>query len=180
MSLSDTAGRYGLVSVANHWLAAAAMVALFVIAQMFEDLPRGPERQALVGLHLSLGTLAALYLLFRVAWRARAGFPPTLAAGWQDRAARLIHRLLLADIVVLAITGPLIVWTVGRGLPVFGLFEVPSPLPKLVPLHDALEVVHKLAAKPVLLPLLALHVLGALKHAAMDRDGTLRRILWPA
>ena len=182
MIVTDTRDRYGLVSVVNHWLTVVLMLTLLVIGLQFEDLPRGPERAMLQDLHVSIGVAALLYFLFRLGWRANQGFPAPVAAaaGWQETAARLVHRLLMLDLLVLMVSGPLTPWSVAQPLSVFGLFALPSPLPRLPALHQVFEVVHKVAGKPVFFVLLGLHVLGVLKHAIIDRDATLRRMLWPA
>ena len=44
MNLQDTPARYGAVSVFNHWLGAAMIVALLAIGLYFEDMPRGDEK----------------------------------------------------------------------------------------------------------------------------------------
>ena len=44
MNLQDTPARYGAVSVFNHWLGAALIVALLAIGLHFEDMPRGDEK----------------------------------------------------------------------------------------------------------------------------------------
>ena len=67
-------------------------------------------------------------------------------------------------------------WSGGRAINVFGWFAIPSPLGEMPALHKGLEIVHALGAK-VLLFALAVHILAALKHALLDRDGTLWRML---
>ena len=87
----------------------------------------------------------------------------------------MLHVALLAAIAVLLVSGPLAVWSGGRAINVFGWFALPSPMGEMPALHKALEVAHGLAAK-VMLFSIAAHVLAALKHALVDRDGTLWRI----
>ena len=67
-------------------------------------------------------------------------------------------------------------WSGDRAIGVFGWFAIPSPLSEMPALHKGLEIVHALAAK-VLLFTLAVHILAALKHVLLDRDGTLWRML---
>lgn len=176
--MTDPAHDYGVVSRINHWLVAVAVIALLALGLMFEDLPRGDERQYLQGLHVSIGALAALVILFRVGWSlARPRLPDQAGPAWERAAARVVHFGLLASIAVLAVTGPLAPWTVGRGIDVFGWFTLPSPLPAMRSLHEAVEVVHAVTAKFVLLPLLVLHVAATAKHAIVDRDGRWRRMM---
>ena len=176
MNLKDSSARFGAVSIFNHWLGAALVFILLAIGLYFEDMPRGEEKLFWLRLHVAIGALALLPLAFRVVWRAYSFSPGPLAGGlFMRRAARALHALLLAALAVLLVTGPLTVWSGGRAIGVFGGFELASPMGKLPALHEALENVHAVAAK-VLLFALAAHVLAALKHAFIDRDGTLGRI----
>jgi cytochrome b561 len=176
MNLQDTPARYGAVSVFNHWLGAVLIVALLAIGLYFEDMPRGDEELYWLRLHISIGAVALLPLAFRVFWRARSTSPaPLPQPPVQQKLARVLHIALLTAIAVLLVSGPLAVWSGGRAIDVFGWFAIASPLGEMPALHEALEKVHGLAAK-VMLFSLAAHVLAALKHAAVNRDGTLWRI----
>lgn len=176
MNLHDTPARYGAVSVINHWLGAALIVTLLAIGLYFEDMPRGEEKLYWLRLHISIGALALLPLAFRVFWRARSESPlPLPQPPAQQRLARILHIALLAAIAALLFSGPLAVWTGGRPINVFGWFAIASPLGEMPALHKALEIAHGLAAKVVLISL-AVHVLAALKHALVNRDGALWRI----
>jgi cytochrome b561 len=177
MNLHDTPARYGAVSVFNHWLGAALVVALLIIGLTFEDMPRGDEKRYWMSLHIALGALALLPLAFRVFWRTRSISPePLPQPPALQKASRLLHIVLLASIAVLLVSGPLAVWSGGRAINVFDWFAIPSPLGEMPALHKALEIAHGFAAKALLFSLAA-HVLAALKHTLFDRDGTLWRML---
>lgn len=175
MILLDKDDRYGRISRLNHWLGAAAVFAMFAIGLYFSGLPRGDARSFWFGLHVSLGVLLFLFLFFRICWRLMRGFPraveqhPSL-----QRLTAAVHRLMLLALGVLILTGPFIVWTLARPLEVFDWFALPSPLPKLEDLHEALEGVH-VAAAYTLMGLVAVHVLGAIRHA-VNGDGAGRRM----
>jgi cytochrome b561 len=182
MIIKDSDTGYGLVSIALHWSMAILIAAMIGLGWTFEDLPRGPERALYVGLHVSFGLLFLVLAVARLGWRAASGMPEPARQGSPllERAARIVHRLLLLAMIVLPLSGLLLVASGGRTVQFFGL---PVPLlfvPESHGLHEVAEVVHKAGANLVLLPLLALHVLGALKHHLVDRDGTLRRMLRPA
>jgi cytochrome b561 len=63
----------------------------------------------------------------------------------------------------------------GHPVSFFGLFEMPV-LPQYKTTAGAVEQAHGAVAY-VLIGLIALHVFGALKHRAVDRDATLKRVL---
>ncbi len=178
MSFNDTPSAYGWPSILFHWAGAGLVVALFLIGEQLEDLARGPERTEMLALHVSLGAIAVVVLGGRILWRLvqRGPAPPPA-----PRPIRLLSRIvqwgLLGMIAALIITGPLMQWTVGQPVDVFGLVSLPSPLPVMRGVNDALEEVHEFASHAIV-PLLALHVLGALKHLIFNRDGVFQRILW--
>ena len=177
MSWTDGKQSYGWLSILLHWIGAVFVIALFLLGDRFEDMPRGPEKLAAVQLHASVGITAFLFLAARIFWRLRSGSPDLPPQRFAlNRVAKLVQWLLLAAIAVLIVTGPLTIWTAGRGIEVFNLFTLPSPLPKLHDLHEALEEVHGFVAHAVLV-LFLLHFFGALKHLLVDRDGVFQRML---
>lgn len=177
MSFNDTRAGYGWPSIAFHWIAAGLVVALFVIGEQLEDLARGPERTETLALHVSLGAIAVVVLGARILWRLvqRDPTPPA-----DPRPIRLLSKIvqwgLLAMMAALILTGPLMQWTAGRPIDVFGLVSIASPLPTMRDLHEVLEEIHEFASH-ALVPLLALHVLGALKHLIVNRDDVFQRML---
>ncbi|MEW5888228.1 MAG: cytochrome b/b6 domain-containing protein [Pseudomonadota bacterium] len=171
MKLTDTPEAYGPVSRINHWAGAALILALLGIGLYFHEMPRGDTRLFWLKLHVALGALAFPLLAFRLAWRAATPAPPPPRA-----LARHTHRLLLALIAVLILSGPLTVWSGGRAIDMFGVVALPSPMGKAEGLHALLEKIHA-AASRLLLVLVALHVAAALKHALIDRDDALGRML---
>ena len=77
------------------------------------------------------------------------------------------------------LSGPIMVWSMGYSINVFGMINLPSPLGKLETLHKVMEVLHKVGAQ-ILFFAFILHMLGALKHLIIDRDNTLKRMLVPS
>lgn len=177
MTLYDSPQAYGKVSRLNHWLGALLVIGLLGVGLYFHEMPRGEERLYWLKLHVAVGALVLPLLAFRLGWRWTVRSPEPLAQPpLLQRATRGMHGLLLLAILVLIATGPLIVWSADRAIEVFSWFALPSPLGKLETLHEALEGVHKVTSR-VLLVLIGLHILAALKHRVVDRDGSLRRML---
>jgi cytochrome b561 len=176
MSPQDSPNSYGSVSRFNHWLGAAFVIALLGIGLYFDGLPRGDAHKFWRALHVVVGVMATLFLLFRVYWRARSASPLALP---QKPAlhllAKLVHLALLVGIAVLAITGPLSIWSTGRAIPIFDLASIPSPFPAFRSLHRPLENIHAFAADAMLY-LIGLHLLGVIKHQFIDRDSILKRM----
>jgi cytochrome b561 len=150
---------------------------LLGIGLYFHEMPRGEERLYWLRRHVALGALAFIPLAFRVGWRLASRLPAALPqAPWLQRSTRAVHVLLLIAIAVLVVTGPLIVWSAGRPIAMLDWFAIPDPFGELPALHEASETVHGVASQ-LMIPLIGLHVLGALKHALFDRAALRGRML---
>jgi len=178
MSLGNTRTAYGWIAIALHWITAASMVALWYTGENFENAVGRPARILAYGQHVSVGMVLFAFLAAKLVSSFAQPKPEPLERNkWLQLAAKLVQWAFLALIAVLIVTGPLAIWFNGRPINVFDLVQIPSPLPRNHDLHEVSEWVHK-RAEGLFLPLLALHVLGALKHIVFDRDATLQRILW--
>ena len=125
MTLNDHESTYGWVSIAFHWIGAALVVALFLIGEQMEELARGPERTETLALHVSIGAIAVVILGARILWRLFQRGPRTTV---QHPAVGLLSGIvqwgLLAAIGILILSGPLIQWSIGRSVDVFGLVSI--------------------------------------------------------
>ena len=168
---SSGTGGYSLRSIVVHWLAAILVVALFFTHE-------GERGTAAYLFHVSAGAIVGLFLLWRVWHRIQRGstHPPEQAAIF-NFAARFVHWGLLIAIVVVVVSGYLLPWSLGRELDVFG-FGIPSPMGANRNVHEFMERVHDVTGH-LFIPLLAVHVLGAVKHAVFDRRGAGLRMFTP-
>jgi cytochrome b561 len=176
MTTRDTPAAYGAVSRINHWIGALLVILLLGIGLYFSDMPRGLEKTFWRSLHIAFGTVAIPLLLFRVFWRARSTSP--LAAPQApalQRLSHIVHVLLLAAIVTMVVTGPLIQWLGGRPFGIFEVVQFASPLAKSQLWHDRVEELHGWVAWAIIW-LLGLHLLGVAKHQFIDRDNLLARM----
>lgn len=151
---------YSVLSIVVHWLAAILVIALFFTHE------GEPGSNAYV-LHVSGGAVAGVFLLWRVWHRVRRGstHPPKQATVF-NLGARLVHWGLLVAVVVVVVSGYLLPWSLGRELDVFGV-GIPSPMGANREVHEVVDRVHDVSGH-LFIPLLALHVLGAVKHAVFD------------
>ena len=178
MALTNSAQRYGLVPQLLHWLVVLLLALQFLLAELADELPDGLEKLAMLSRHKSVGiTLLGLAVL-RVAWRLLDRPPPLPAAmpGWQRIAARLTHWALYALLFAMPVTGWMMSSAANYPVSWFGLVQLPDLVGTSHDLHEALEEVHETLAG-ALLVLVAVHVLAALKHQFVDRDGLLSRML---
>ena len=162
---------YSILSILAHWLAAILVVSLFLTHEGERD------TDAYI-FHVSGGAIVGLFLLWRVWHRMRRGVPDA-PDQWAvfNFAARLVHWAMLVAIVVVVVSGYLLPWTLGRELDVFG-FGIPSPMGANHDLHELVERVHDVTGH-LFIPLVALHLLGAIKHVIFDRQGAGLRMFKP-
>jgi cytochrome b561 len=180
--LANTPLRYGLVAIVLHWAMAgllAVMLALGFYMVSLPDVGFDQVKITLILVHKSLGVLALVLLLLRLAWRVGNVLPRLVAgmADWQQVAARFVHLAFYGVVLALPFTGWLMSSAGGYPVPVFGLFELPDLIPPndarfhfFIALHGALAY--------VLLGLVVVHTAAALWHWLLLRDGTLER-MWP-
>ena len=179
MSLTNTRSGYGWAAIALHWISAVGVIVLYLTGEQMEEAATRAAEQAAKAQHVSIGILLFAFLAARLLWSASQPKPGALERNRLFHLlAETVQWLFLAMIAVQIVTGPLVEWSAPRPLGVFGWFAVPSPFPARVEwLHEGAETVHKLTSN-LLWPLLGLHLLGALKHLIVDRDATVRRMLW--
>jgi cytochrome b561 len=176
MRVSDTSNGYGWISIALHWLAAAVVLTMFVIGTMSQG-ASDEDYPGLVHLHTTIGITAYLLLWGRIAWRFAVGHPGPLPK--QGIAfftiGKYFHFLFLIAIGVMLVSGPLMVWSGGEAIAVFGL-AIPSPVEELAGVRAVLRSIHGYTASFILAALI-LHVLAVFKHTVLNRDGTFDKIM---
>jgi len=168
--------KYHPTSVVLHWL----MFLLFAIAlaaiELRGEVPKGmPLRATLKIVHMTAGQLILLFVVFRLAARWRFGTPAKLdGPSWQTQSARIVHILLYVVMFMLPITGILFTQADGKDVMFFGV-----ALPRFIGLNaefsDTLQDIHELMGNAVYF-LVGLHVVGALWHHFMRRDGIFQRM----
>ncbi|MGN3975336.1 cytochrome b [Tsuneonella sp. SYSU-LHT278] len=171
--------RYSRVAMLLHWLIAIAVIAQWRIAESAEHAASETAGRAIMANHFSLGVTTLMLVLLRLGWRFVAPNPPLAAhlAQWERWLSRTTHTLFYVLLVVMPLAGWMAMSKYGAPVSVWGLFALP-PLP-VAPDPDGAKAIFgaHATAGMVLLGLLALHVLGTLKHTAIDKDGNLFRML---
>jgi cytochrome b561 len=179
MQWRNSPSNYGLFSVVMHWGMALLVFGMFGLGVWMVDLGYYSSwRQTAPDLHKSLGLLLFALLLLRLLWRFCS--PPPLALSSYSRVTRLaasvVHGLLLLGLLALMVAGYLISTAEGRGISVFGWFEVPAVFSAFNDQADLAGAVHKYVAWALVITA-GLHAIAALKHHFIDRDQTLKRML---
>lgn len=170
--------RYGLPAIILHWLTAIAIVAGFTLGLTMVDMRFSPTKLQLYSYHKWIGVTVFLMAVLRVAWRISHPPPAPLPGqpAWQRRSAATAHAMLYVLLFAVPVSGWL--YSSASGVPTvyLGLIPLPDAVGRDAALKDVLKGVHYWLTM-LLAALVAVHVLAALKHAIVDRDGTLRRML---
>lgn len=173
---------YGWVALTLHWLAAIGVLTMLFIgfsAGAAEDAGDRARHAQLMSLHFSVGVAFFAIFLARIAshYLQKAPIEPD-QSGTLRFIARATHNLLLVMIAVQIVSGPLMIWS--RAHPVnAGFISIPSPFSvRNDGVHEIAENLH-LIGRWSLVVLISLHILGALKHLFLDRDGLFERIFVP-
>jgi cytochrome b561 len=191
MVLKDSEQAWGSVSRALHWIMAVVLIGLlFVGFYMVEVETDLVARFKLTQIHKSFGFVAFVLGVLRIIWHLsqfmRPRLPDTMKT-WETGAARLSHVVFYLLMLGLPLTG----WLMASASPlndvdafpfrvpnmVFGLFELPDPF------NPGNEATTKVLLNGhfwlgvALACLLLVHIGAALKHAFVDLDDVLRRMV---
>ncbi|MDJ0627162.1 MAG: cytochrome b/b6 domain-containing protein [Rhodobacter sp.] len=184
MTAQNSPAAYGSVAKTFHWLTALLILTAIPLGVVANQLPYDTgdalARKAwLFSLHKTAGIAAFLVALLRIAW---AAVQPKPAPLHPDRRAEtlladIVHWMLYVSLVLVPLSGWIhhaategfapILWPLGQSLPL---------VPKSEPVAALFGSIHWVFTK-VLAAAILLHIAGALKHALIDRDGTLARML---
>ncbi|MFC1567911.1 cytochrome b [Pseudomonadota bacterium] len=171
--LRNSSKQFGWVSIAIHWLMAAAIIGMFGLGVWMVDLDYyDPWYHRSLWIHQSIGMLLIFLLAFRLVWRLTNPVPEIMGLWWEKRVHRG-HYLLMAAVMI---TGYLITTAYGRGVDIFGWFEFPALLPADKGRETTLGFWHMLLAWGFM-GYIGMHAGAALKHHFIDKDITLLRML---
>ena len=180
----NTRQTYGLVAQILHWVTALLILILLPLGLIMTGLPQETaqevsEKSWLFSLHKTLGILVFFIAVLRILWALVQPHPRPLNADrkFESLAAQSVHWILYISIVCMPLSGWLNHSASEGFAPIWVPFVGDLPLvPKNPELAALFGQAHVFVA--ILLGLaIALHIAGALKHAVIDRDATLQRML---
>lgn len=160
--------RYATSQIAVHWLAAALIVFLLLTGTfVLAELPNTADKTGNFRIHMILGALAAGLVVARMVLRRVKPRPPAVVA---EKWAQLGHMGLNLLVLLLAMSGMVLALQSGVLAAVLGSAPLPESLDGLT-----LRKVHGLLTR-LLMALVAVHVLAALYHQWVVKDGLLLRM----
>lgn len=174
----NTQDAYGAASKSFHWIMAVLIIGMLIMGFYMEGLPPSPDKGELYGLHKSLGVTILIIVVARFCWRAYSK-PPIVNPKhprWERGLAAFVHYALYAAAFLMPLSGWGMSSAGGHPVAFFGL-ELPPLVGKDKDLGEFFSASHSVLAWTII-TLVSLHVLGALKHQFIDRDGTLLRMFY--
>jgi len=190
--------KYNNIAILLHWLIGIAIIFMLILGIFMTDIPKEAPKQSSFDLfnfgiyswevekaksprsfyfelHKSIGVTLLVLIFIRIFWRFTHK-PPALLPSmkpWEKRLATAAHHGLYFLMVLIPVTG--ILMSVGSkyGVKWFGIKILPGIDSK--PMRELFYEFHEIFGQLLLL-ILVFHILGALKHSIVDKDGTLRRM----
>lgn len=178
--IRNTQNNFGLITRIIHWISALTIFGLFGVGYWMVDLTYYSEwYQTAPHWHESVGILLIIVTLFRLAWKAIQITPQPLSthSSRDQKKAKAVHYLLYILMFTLFLSGYLIPTADDRSIEVFSWFAVPSMGALFDKQEDIAGTIHEYGAY-TLIAFAALHALAALKHHFIDKDVTLRRMIF--
>ncbi|MBA2689707.1 MAG: cytochrome b [Burkholderiales bacterium] len=175
-SLNDSA-RYTHTAITFHWLIALSIFATFALGLYVSGLPFSPQRLRLISYHKWIGVTIFGLVVLRLLWRATHPAPilPAGLPAWQRRAAAASHLLLYVLMLAIPLSGWMYSSAAGAPVVYFGLLQLPDLIGADKALAQNLKLTHRVL-NYTLAGIVTVHVLAALKHQFIDRDGVLARM----
>ena len=175
---------YGTVERTLHWAVALLIATVFVLGVVAHGAPFGTDAElarkaTLFSLHKTLGLALFALALVRIGWAVSQPRPAPLhpERRAETALAGVVHWLLYGALVLMPLSGWISHAAAQGFAPIWWPFGQSLPLvPKSPAVSEAFAAVHGLG-RFVLLGAVALHVAGAVKHALIDRDATMGRMV---
>jgi cytochrome b561 len=182
MALGNTPTSWGGVAKALHWVIAVLIIGTAALVLHINDSTWWFKSTPKIFIqyihwHKALGLIALVLIVVRVLWRRRNTVPrTTLLTAREELWSHRVHIVIYVLMVAVPVVGWLASSFFGNGTKFWGLFELPSPLPKSKTGVAVFYWVHFSMAW-TLLVLVAGHVAMALFHHFVRRNGVLRAML---
>ena len=166
---------YSRRMVIIHWLTLALLIVAWYLGDALID-ARIEKNATLIGYfaHALMGGAILLLTILRMTFRGVDGTPPPVGNSVMDIVARGVHHGLYVLLILLSITGfmTLLTSTVGMALVTNAAILLPAEYtgPSVIP-HSVHEIL-----VTVMMVVVLVHILGAIKHQFIMKDGLMRRM----
>ena len=174
----NPAVQYTKTAISLHWLVAILFSIVFTFGWLASEIHgKSPVKSFYMSWHILLGVSVFWLVLLRMWWRATHPAPalPTTVPNWQRRLARATHILIYCLMILIPLTGYLRNQAKGRPVVYLG-WTMPTLVGDDKDLWLIFKQLHKVLAYS-LFGIVIAHVLAALYHHLIARNGVLARML---
>jgi len=167
---------YGIVEKLLHWSIAILVLGMLAFGFLLDDFPKAIKHQV-VNMHKLVGIIVLFLMVFRLVWRVTHKQPslPDSIPLWQQKLSHLIHGLLYVGVLVMPLAGWIMSSAKPGKAPHIAGMVLRLPVPANLDVAHFFWQVHSIGAW-VLMSFISLHILAALKHALINRDGVFSRM----
>ncbi len=167
---------YRVAQKVIHWLMAILIIGDLYVAQKFGGVMTDVDRFESRSDHATIGTVVAVLFVLRIYLRIKHGAPPlpTAMPAWQKTASHIAHWGLYLLIGVLIATGILTAINANSVVSPFGRFPL-SDGSGLESNFLFFRNIHEFITNTII-ALIAIHIVGALYHGLIKRDGVMGRM----
>lgn len=169
--------RYTRTAIGLHWLIALLIISIMALGVYMTGLPLSPQKLKIYSWHKWAGITVLLISILRIIWRIKNPAPPLPSSMSQSvrKLAHAGHALLYTLTIAIPISGWLMSSAKGVQTVWFGILPLPDLIDKNKELGDALLNAH-VNLNVLLGAIIVGHVVMAIKHHFVDKDGTLHRM----
>lgn len=178
LKIKNTSEAYGLVSIMTHWLLALLMIFMLGLGWYITTINYyHPNYHFLFDLHRSLGVITFVVAFFHLVWFITNKLPRHDHLNqFEQYASKIMHWCLIIMTLLIPMSGYLLSTSAGDAVSVFGLFTIPALWQQGHPYEELTGKIHAILGYTTM-GLVGLHVAAALKHAIINHDGILGRML---
>ncbi|MBL1420012.1 MAG: cytochrome b/b6 domain-containing protein [Alphaproteobacteria bacterium] len=177
MAIKSSENQYGSRAVFFHWFTAILILSMIPLGIYMHELPASDWKATLYKAHIVMGIVIFVTTILRIGWKLMDNKVTELKTTprYQQIMAKALHYIFYAMMLGAAGSGLGYIIFSGLGEQLFLADNVVWPNPR-----DFLPAeVHEMLTIPMI-PLLALHILAALYHQFIVKDGIFRRIWFKA
>jgi cytochrome b561 len=165
--------QYSKRMVITHWLTLLVLIVAWYFGHELDE-ARHEAGATLIGYiaHSLIGGVVLVLTILRLYFRSKDGTPSALGNTLMDNAAKGAHYLLYGLLLLLPVSGMMTVFTsdVSKALQAGDATLLPKKFTG-VPAHEVHEILVK-----VLVVIVVLHILGAVWHQFIKKDGLMDRM----
>ena len=168
---------YKVIQKVIHWLMAIMICLDLFIAQKFGGWMQGWDRLESRVDHSSMGAIITVLFILRIAFRVRYGAAslPQGMSNWQVRSAKAAHFAFYFFIGLMICSGIATAVNAASPIPLFGQFDITIGRSDEGFLQ-LIRPIHEFATNAVIV-LIVLHIVAAIYHHFIAKDGSTVRML---